>query len=204
MDDAQKAGQPNTNDTPDADSEPRLSPEALLEVISAETSDVALWPGTMREQWFFAYDTLMEQAAISRFVRKMNVNKIVQLPHYKLVWPFYYPPLETSLPSLDRTNREEDLVWGMIYECRGKSFVELERFLRVPNRYRRASVQVQDRGGRRFPAFTYVLTRWDEVPRRPSGSYRDRLVEIAVERELPVEWLEQLRGIEVEAGVGND
>jgi hypothetical protein len=199
MDDAQRSESPDATDTTDAEAEQRLSPEALLEVISAQTADVALWPGTMREQWFFAYDTLMEQATISRFIHKMNVNKIVQLPHYRLVWPFYYPPLDTSLPSLERTNREEDIVWGMIYECRGKSFTDLERYLRVPNRYHRSSVQVQDRGGRRFPAFTYVLTRGDEVPRPPSCDYRDRLVEIAAERELPEEWLAALREIEVEA-----
>lgn len=196
-DDAQNSRMPEALETADAEAEPKLSPEAVLEVISAETSDAALFPGTMREQWFFAYDLLMEQATISRFILKMNVNKIVKLPHYRLEWPFYFPPLDTSLPTLERTNREEDEVWGLIYECRGKSFRELERFLRVPNRYHRAAVQVQDRGGRRFPAFTYVLTRRDEVPRKPSPEYRDRLVEIAAERELPTEWLAALRDVEV-------
>lgn len=199
MDDAQNSKLPEVQESTDAETEPSLSPEALLEVISAQTTDVALFPGSMREEWFFAYDTLMEQATISRFIRKMNINKIVKLPHYRLDWPFYFPPLKTSLPSLERTNREEDEVWGMIYECRGKDFRELERYLRVPHRYHRSAVQVQDRGGRRFPAFTYILTRRDEVPRRPSAEFRDRLVEIAAERELPTEWLSELREVEVDA-----
>jgi hypothetical protein len=198
MDDAQNSRMPEVQESADADIEPKLSPEALLEVISAETSDAALFPGTMREQWFFTYDLLMDQATISRFILKMNVNKIVKLPHYRLDWPFFYPPLDTSLPSLIRTNREEDEVWGLIYECRGKDFRDLERFLRVPNRYHRAAVQVRDRGGRRFPAFTYVLTRSDEVPRKPSATFLDQLVEIAAERELPGEWLESLRAVEVQ------
>ncbi|MBN2080999.1 gamma-glutamylcyclotransferase [bacterium] len=177
--------------------EARLSPEALLETLSAQTTEVALFPGSMREEWFFSYDVLMEQAAISRFIQKMNVCKVVSLPHYRLVWPFYYPPQGTALPSLERTNQSEDEVWGLIFSCRGKDFRDLERFLRVPNRYHRSAIQVQDRGGRRFPAFTYVLSRQDDVPSKPSAEYISKLIEVARERELPEAWLDQLAQVEV-------
>ena len=177
--------------------ESRLSPEAVLETLSAQTEEVAMFPGSMREEWFFSYDVLMEQTMISRFVKKMNVSKVVSLPHYRLVWPFYYPPQGTALPSLERTNQPEDVVWGLIFSCRGKSFRDLERYLRVPNRYHRSAIQVQDRGGRRFPAFTYVLSRQDDVPPKPSPEYVTQLIEVARERELPDEWLDRLAQIEV-------
>jgi len=174
-----------------------ISPETLLEDLSQQASDVAMFPGSMRESWFFAYDLLLDQATISRFVKKLNVGKIVSLPHYRLAWPYYFPPQETALPSLERTNREDDVVWGLIYDATGRDFQELERFLRVPNRYHRSAVQVQDRGERRFPAFTYVLTLKDDVPGKPSADYRDRLVAAAAERSLPDEWLGRLRGMDV-------
>ena len=61
--------------------------------------------------------------------------------------------------------------------------------------------QVQDRGGRRIPAFTYVLTLHDDVHRPPAASYRDQLVAAACERKLPEEWLESLRNLKVEQEV---
>ena len=198
IDDTHGSGALGMDSSTETDKETRMSPEAVLEIISAETSDAALFPGSMREEWFFTYDLLMDQTTMSRFIKKMNVGKIVYLPHYRLSWPFYYPPQNSALPSLERTNHSEDVVWGIIFESKGKDFTELERFLRVPNRYHRSAIQVQDRGGRRFPAFTYVLTRQDDAPRKPSSVYRDKLIEIAADRQLPDEWLSILRGLEVE------
>lgn len=174
-----------------------ISPETVLESLSQQASDVAMFPGSMRETWFFAYDVLLDQSTISRFVKKMNVGKIVSLPHYRLVWPYYHPPQNTALPTLERTNRDSDAVWGLIYDASDRDFQELERSLRVPNRYHRSAVQVVDRGGRRFPAFTFVLTLKDDVPGKPSAAYRDQLVAAAMDRSLPDEWLSQLRAMEV-------
>lgn len=174
-----------------------ISPETLLEDLSQQADDAAMFPGSMRETWFFAYDLLLDQSTISRFVKKLSVGKIVSLQHYRLAWPYYFPPQETALPSLERTNREDDTVWGLIYDATGRDFQELERFLRVPKRYHRSAVQVRDRGDRLFPAFTYVLTLKDDVPGKPSADYRDRLVAAAAERSLPDEWLGRLRGMDI-------
>ena len=183
--------------TPSSEGGTVLSPEAVLEDLGQQTNDVAMFPGSMRETWFFAYDMLLDQSTISRFVKKLNVGKIVSLPNYRLAWPYYFPPQSTALPSLERTNRDSDIVWGLIYDATGRDFAELERHLRVPNRYHRSAVFVIDRGGRRFPAFTYVLTLKDDVPGKPSADYRDRLVAAAAERSLPDEWLSQLRGLDI-------
>ncbi len=176
------------------------SPEAILELISQETADAALFPGSMREVWFFAYDLLMEQATISRFIKKMHIGRPVRLPHYKLEFPYYFPPQGTALPTLKRTNNENDEVWGFIYDAREKDFKELERYLRVPNRYHRSALQVQDRGGRRFPAFTYVLSIRDDVEHKPAPRYMEQLIAAATERKVPEEWLAKLRGWETAEG----
>jgi hypothetical protein len=173
-----------------------LSPEAVLESLSAQANEAAIFPGSLREQYLFAYDLLLDQGLIGRFIKGQLAPRIVQLQNHRLVWPYYHPPAQSVLPSIERTNRTDDVVWGVIYEMRRRSLTELERYLRVPNRYHRHAVSCLDRGGRRFTAFTYVLTMNDPVPGKPSAEYREQLLSCAGERELPTEWLETLRGIE--------
>lgn len=174
-----------------------LSPEALLETLSAQTSDVAMFPGSLRAEYFFAYDMLLDQATIARFTKGMQMSKIVSLTHHRLVWPYYSPPVGSALPSILRTNQEDDCVWGILYNARGKDLSALNTYLRVPNRYHRRGVITTDRGGRRFPAFTYVLSIHDDTLGKPSRDYLDRLLAAATERQLPDEWLAQLKALEV-------
>jgi hypothetical protein len=176
--------------------EPALSPEMVLETLSAQANDTALFPGSVRAEYFFAYDMLQDQAAVARFVRGLQMAKVVSLPHHSLIWPYYSPPLGTALPSLLRTNQEQDCVWGILYSARGRNFSPLNTYLRVPNRYHRCNVITVDRGGRRFPAFTYILSKHDPAPGKPSRGYLDRLLAAAQERELPEEWLAQLSALE--------
>jgi hypothetical protein len=180
-----------------AEGEGALSPEAMLEVLAAQTNDAAIFPLSLREQYLFFYDMLLSQSTIGRFIKGLLPSRVVQLPNYKLIWPYYYPPAQTSLPSLQRTNNSADCVWGLICAMRGKDLTALESYLRVPQRYHRATVSVVDRGGRRFPASAYVLTLKDSAPRPPSAEYREQLLTAATERALPAEWLEQLRQLAV-------
>ena len=177
----------------------QMSPETLLETLSAQANEAAMFPGSLREEYFFAYDLLLDQSAVSRFVKGMQWAKNVSLPLHRLVWPYYYPPAGSALPSLLRTNRETDCVWGILYLATGRDFSKLARNLRTPNRYHRRGIICQDRGGRRFNAFTYVLTLQDDVMGKPSAAYMDNLIAAARERNLPEEWLEQLQAVEVSA-----
>ncbi len=195
-------GAPGSDDSDSADVEGQ-SPEALLAQLSQQASEAAMFPASTRTTHFFAYDTLLDQSTISRFVKGMLADKVVRLPHHKLIWPYYYPPRGTGLPSLARTNRPEDEVWGLLYDTRGKDFSELERYLRLPNRYHRVGVRPQDRGGRIFPAFTYILTIADDLPSKPSAQYRDELAAAALGRGLPEEWLERIKGMETLAQVAH-
>jgi hypothetical protein len=160
-----------------------------------------LFPGSLREEYFFAYDLLLDQGAVSRFVKGLRLAKIVRLQHHRLVWPYFYPPSGTALPSLLRTNQDADNVWGVLYQARGKDFSPLAEQLRVPNRYHRRGVITLDRGERRFTAFTYVLTLHDDMMGRPSPGYLAQLLAAATERELPEEWLAYLRSIEPAPGL---
>jgi hypothetical protein len=182
---------------PEESTEGVLSPDALLEMLSLQASEAALFPGSLREEYLFAYDLLLDQAQVSRYVKALQAVKIARLPHHRLVWPYYYRPLGTALPSLLRTNRDDDHVWGLLYDARQKDFRALEKALRTPNRYHRRAVGVQDRGGRRYTAFTYMLTLRDPVMSKPSASYLEQLVACATERALPAEWLDALKSVPV-------
>jgi hypothetical protein len=186
----------SNNNVPGEGADAQMSPETLLETLGAQANDAAMWPGSLREDYFFAYDLLLDQSNVSRFVKGMPWAKNVYLPLHRLVWPYYHPPAGSALPSLLRTNREEDCVWGILYFATGRDLSLLARNLRTPNRYHRRGIITKDRGGRRFNAFTYVLTLQDDVMGKPSVSYKDRLIAAAEERKLPEEWLAELRAIE--------
>jgi hypothetical protein len=172
-----------------------LSVEATLETLAHQTNEAAIFPGSLREEYLFAYDLLLDQATVGRFIKGQLAPRVVQLTNHKLVWPFFFAPAGSALPSLLRTNREEDVVWGVIYETKRKDMRALEEYLRVPNRYHRRAVPVLDRGGRRFMAFAYVLTVSDPMPGKPSAEYRGKLAAAAAERSLPADWLATLNAL---------
>ena len=173
-----------------------LSPEAVLETLGQQTNEAAIFPVSTREEFLFAYDLLLEQTTVGRFVKGNLAPRIVVLPNHSLTWPYYFPPAGSALPNIERTNREQDAVWGVLYTVQRKNLQQLEQYLRVPNRYHRHMIGVHDRGGRRFSAFTYVLTVRDNLPGKPSVEYRDKLVSAAAERELPAEWIARLKLLE--------
>jgi hypothetical protein len=171
------------------------SPEEALTELGKRGDEQSMQPESLREEWLFVYDVMMDPARMGRYVKGLHKTKIVCLPHFRLAWPYYYPPLETALPSLERTNDASDMVWGVLLDYTGKDLNPLERYLRVPNRYRHAAVSTQDRGGRRFPAFTYVLNLRSDEAVKPSKTYLTQLVAAAKERDLPDEWISQLQGL---------
>ena len=186
---------PAADDAGDA-AETVQSPEAVLAQLAKETNQAAMFAASSRTRYFFAYDTLMDQSAIARYVKGLRPAKVVSLPNHRLIWPYYLPPRSSGIPSLERTNMDGDEVWGILYDAGNKDFKPLERFLKLPNRYHRVGVKPQDRGGRIFPAFTYVLTISDDLPSKPSSSYKELLIGAARERGLPDEWIGKLEALE--------
>lgn len=175
-----------------------MQPAALLETLGSQIDDAALLPATSRALYMFAYDQLLDQSLVGRYVKGLRAEKIVCVPRHRIIFPYHYPPQGTSLASLIRTNNDNDEVWGVLYNMRGKDVKPLERYLKVPNRYHRRSVHILDRGGLRSLASTYVLTITDEEHRPPSSAYRDILIESARERQLPEHWIARLLEMEVE------
>jgi hypothetical protein len=172
------------------------APEQVLDVLQNVPEGALFWDDLESPLYLFAYDHLMDQAYISRFVRGLRPAKQVRLPHHRLCWPYYFPPQATAVPALERTNREEDEVWGILYQANHVDLSRLEEHMRVPNRYYRKSVIVMDRGDRRLAAFCYTLNHEPQDAGKPSPAYIQRLVEAAVVRSLPAEWISKLGAIE--------
>jgi hypothetical protein len=173
------------------------SPESALEQIQAPVHGEAILPGSHRKTWLFTYDTLMNPAVLTRFVKGIVPGKVVQLPSFRLVWPFNYPPQGTALPSIERHDGtgEGPGVWGVIYDVTKKDLTQLERYLHVPNRYHQRALNVIDRGDFRLPAVTYVLSVSGGSPLVPSATYREELLAGARTYDLPPDWLGYLEGL---------
>jgi hypothetical protein len=197
----QPAGPAAENPNPGADSS-----SAILENISAKTDDSSMLPASLRPVFLFAFDMLMDQEYVARYAKGLIPSKVVSLPHHKLVWPYYYLPAASCLPYPLRTNREEDSIWGILYDARGSDLKNLERHLNVPGRYHKRGFVLQDRGGRRFNANAYVLTLAGSVPGEaggPSEAYLSRLLDTARERQLPDSWLAELAALSTASLSGN-
>src|SRR5205085_1106726 len=138
----------------------------------------------------FAYDALMDQAVLARYVRGLIPAKVGRAANYRIAWPYFYPPENSALPTLKRSAGSS--VWGQLYDARGVKFDRLDTHLNCPNRYHRRAVQVLDRGERRFSAFTYVLTATDDTGGKPSVTYVQHLITTAKTRGLPDQWIEEL------------
>jgi AIG2-like family len=180
----------NSGGDPPDGGQGNLSPEAMVESLASIVDGETITPFSTRDKYLFAYDVLMDQEYIARYVKGLIPIRVVHLPNHRLVWPTFYPPSESALPTPQRTNTESDCVWGILYDARTADFKALDRHLNVPGRYHRKAFRVVDRGGRRFPAQGYVLTLAPDVPDIPPGKgYLDRLVASARERRLPEEWI---------------
>jgi len=78
-----------------------------------------------------------------------------------------------------------------------QDLTDLNRYKGAPDRYHLKSIWVRDRGDLRYPAVCYVVTVPDKEPSKPSRELLNDIVQGAVERMLPVEYIDFLRSIPV-------
>src|SRR5688500_4598329 len=78
------------------------TPQEALEQVQNFVDGEGFIQGQGRKSWLFVYDTLINPALFSRYVKGIAPGKVVSVPSFKLSFPFHYPPAGTALPTIER------------------------------------------------------------------------------------------------------
>jgi gamma-glutamylcyclotransferase len=84
------------------------------------------------------------------------------------------------------------VVYGVLYRIPESALRLLDRYQGAPEHYRRIEVNVTAGDGSRIPAQTYIATKV-EKGLRPASHYLQSILQAASERDLPQEYLEQVK-----------
>lgn len=153
--------------------------------------------GNPRRQYLFAYGANMNPAQMAQRCSRPVVFAIARFPGHSLgffgysnVWD---GALETAIP-----NPGHDL-WGVVYEL---SFMDGQRLdawqdarLDGGGNYFHYPAQVVDTEGKRHTVLLYKKDVLGPV-QKPSREYLELIVQGAVERGLPEDYIESMRGME--------
>jgi len=174
------------------------SPDKLLKRLleideEADTDAFLAPPGEVLR--LFVYDELLMSEILKRYLDKPHLEMIAQMQRHRLVFPKYFPPRKTGLPSIVRSLDREDVVWGITIDVTGQDVSRLDHYKRIPNRYHRRSVDIQDRGGLKYAAFTYAISYPDKEPSKPSAEIKGQMLAGARERNLPADYIAFLESI---------
>jgi gamma-glutamylcyclotransferase (GGCT)/AIG2-like uncharacterized protein YtfP len=172
--------------------------EALAELtkLTEQPDEDSFLPGDVRSDQLFVYDELLHPTVISRYLEHPRQRIICCMPMHRLIFPKFFPPKNSGLSSVVRSRTREDAVWGVTFDLANQDLKRLDRYKGVPNRYHLRAVVVQDRGGLKSVAMTYVISAPDKEPSKPSQEMRDTIVDGAFKRKLPEKYIESLRELE--------
>jgi hypothetical protein len=174
------------------------SEQALSDLLKYEQKPKAesLLPGSLKVERLFLYDELLDFEIIKRYLDNPKQEMLCYIPTHKVWFPKFFFPKNTGLASIDRTPNSEDKVWGVTINITGQDLTRLERYKGAPNRCHVCNVIVFDRGERRYPARTFVVSVPDPEPSKPSKEYLSLMVEGARGRGLPEDYVKMLESFE--------
>ncbi len=172
--------------------------EVLAELVrlTEQPDEDSFLPGDVQSDQLFVYDELLHPAVISRYLDHPRQRIVCHMPMHRLIFPKFFPPRNSGLSSVVRSRAPEDAVWGVTFDLAGQDLKRLDRYKGVPNRYHLRAVVVQDRGTIKSVAMTYVITAPDEKSSKPSKELLDTIVEGALHRKLPEDYIKSLRELE--------
>ena len=180
-----------------------IRPDRVLEELlkseesAREKEQESIMPVHAAKKRLFVFDELLRPSILGRYLSKPHMEMIVKLVGFRLCFPKYFAPRKTGLASIERTNDSNDIVWGVTIDITNQDLTDLNRYKGAPDRYYLKSIWIKDRGDLRYPAVCYVVTVPDKEPSRPSKELLDDIVQGAIERMLPTEYVHFLRSIPV-------
>jgi len=146
--------------------------------------------------WYLGYGSNMNRGIFEsrRGIRPIQTHPAM-LENYRLRFNLAVGPGERGVANLEF--RAGARTWGVLYLITVEQSEHLDRTEGVPRgAYRRIQVGAIVDGSERIPAFTYQSDRIT-VGRKPSARYIALLIEGAVQRGLPPDYLSYLRNFEL-------
>jgi hypothetical protein len=172
--------------------------EALESLLKegAKPKGKAFMPGKEQVDRLFIFDELLDPAIAKRYLHLPRQEMLCYIPSHKIIFPKFFAPKATGLPSIERVADPAAALWGVTLDITGQDISRLELYKGAPNRCHLRSVVVCDRGGRKYPARTYVVSVPDEEMSKPSKEFRSIIVEGARTRCLPEDHIKMLEALE--------
>ncbi|MEN2998861.1 MAG: gamma-glutamylcyclotransferase family protein [Brevinematia bacterium] len=160
-------------------------------------------------KYYFAYGSNMSEEQMKERCNYIpEVVGIGKIRGYIFVYNGYSSKWGGATADIIKTDNEEDVVWGVVYEisenCE-KSLDEKEGFKnKDPNKgtYKKIYVCVDIRDGSIIPAYTYIKPDGQQKTNigNPSDRYRNTIVEAARKHGLPEDYIKNFLERRVEEG----
>jgi gamma-glutamylcyclotransferase len=139
--------------------------------------------------WFFAYGSNMSREQMRSRAGQIADDQVGKLENYELV---FNKKARGGSATANIRPAAGKTVYGVLYRIPETALRLLDRFQGAPEHYRRIEVTVAASNGSRIPAQVYIATKV-EKGLRPAGHYLQSILQAAEERELPQEYLEQVK-----------
>ncbi|MDR3557847.1 MAG: gamma-glutamylcyclotransferase [Syntrophobacteraceae bacterium] len=149
------------------------------------------------ELYHFAYGPNMNALQIGRLCSKPKVVTIARLPDYRVGFFGYSPVWDGAQESVVREPGHD--VWGVVYKLSpsDKESLDASQDVRMDGNgnYFHYPARVDGVDGRTYTVLFYKKDILGK-PEKPSRPYLDIIVSGAEEKQLPAEYVQELRAIE--------
>ncbi len=108
------------------------------------------------EIWYFAYDTNLDKKTIVKRIGGYKEAKKALLRGYKIAFNSFHPGWGGGVA--DVIEKEGGVVYGVVYKIGKDQVSKLDRFMGVPEFYRKIKVKVETEEGE-IEAFTYTTAK---------------------------------------------
>ena len=139
--------------------------------------------------WYFAYGSNMNRTQVRQRAGEPAEEKLARLENFELNFDNV---ARGGTGTGNIAAVEGRVVYGVLYRLTEEQLKKLDRFEGVPEHYRRSEVNVLDAEGRKIAAQVY-LARKVRRGLKPDRGYMQRIIEGAVEHDLPGDYIEQLK-----------
>ena len=124
-------------------------------------------PETVEEVWYFAYDANLDKKNIVKRIGDYKEARRAMLKDYKITFNSFHPGWGGGVADI--VEEKGDTVYGVVYRISCEQVKKLDKFMGVPDFYKKIKVKVEtDRG--EIEAFTYTTAKKRKFV-APTSSY---------------------------------